>query len=77
MDQDGKILSHGTTFDGVDDDGFQRGTEMFEFSVVIKLSSVEETSSPSKDGGNRVGGGFLTLKKLLERCYSKKIFTFW
>jgi hypothetical protein len=60
-DQDGKILSHGTTFDGVDNDGFQRVTEVFKFLVVIQLSSVEETSSPSKDGGNRVGGGFLTL----------------
>jgi len=61
VDQDGKILSHGATFDSFDDDSFQGVTEVFEFSIAVQLGSVEETSSPGEDGGNGVGGGFLSL----------------
>jgi len=61
VDQDGKILSHSATFDSFDDDSFQGVTEVFEFSIAVQLGSVEETSSPGEDGGNGVGGGFLSL----------------
>lgn len=60
--EDGKILGHSTIFNSFNDGIFQMVTEVVEFLVVIELGSVEETSSPSEDGGNRVGGSFLTLK---------------
>ena len=72
VDQDGKILSHGATFDSFDDDSFQSVTEVFEFSIAVQLGSVEETSSPGEDGSNRVGGSFFALNGELEFEKSKK-----
>lgn len=61
MDNESQILSHMARFDSLDDSLFKAFAEMSQFFVVIKSSSVSQTSSPSIDTGNRVGGGFTAL----------------
>ena len=59
MNQNSKILGHAALFDSFNNSSFQLVTEVFEFLVSIEVSSVEETSGPGEDGGNRVGGSLL------------------
>lgn len=61
LNEDSKILSHETTFNSFNDSSFKLVTEIDELFVLVEPSSVEETSSPSKDGGNGICRSFLTL----------------
>jgi hypothetical protein len=61
LDANGKILGHEASFDGLNADVFQSLREVSQLSVVVQLGAVSKTSGPGKDGGNRVGAGFLSL----------------
>jgi hypothetical protein len=61
LDANGKILGHEASFDGLNADVFQSLREVSQLSVVVQLGAVSKTSGPGKDGGNRVGAGFLAL----------------
>jgi len=64
LNEDSKILGHATVFNGFDDGSFELVTEINKLLVVVELSSMEQSSGPSKDGSNGVGGGFLALLML-------------
>src|SRR5687768_3767609 len=55
--QDGEILGHVAIFHGLDDLLFQSVAKLDQFFVRVKLPSLDKTTSPGEDRGNRVGGG--------------------
>lgn len=57
----GKVLSHVSGLDSVDDDSLQSVTEINQLLVSVNFSSLDETSGPGEDGSNGVGGGELSL----------------
>jgi len=61
VDTDGEILGHVASHDGLNDRALKSLTEVLEFSVLIDLSTVEETAGPGEHGGDGVGGGLTTL----------------
>jgi hypothetical protein len=62
VDNQGQILSHMLiNFNGFNTSLFQILTELEKISIVIQLGTVFKTTSPSKNGGNGVGGGLVAL----------------
>ena len=52
--QQGEVFGKVSSFDCLDHSGFEAIGEELELLVIVKLSSVEKTSGPCEDGGDRV-----------------------
>jgi len=61
VDADGQVLGHVTSLNGLNDDALHGLAEVLEGSAIVKLGTVEKTTSPGEHGGDRVGGGLTTL----------------
>jgi len=60
----GEILGHVSLLNSLNSHVFEEVSELGEEFVVVKLSSVSETSGPCEDRGDGVGGGSLSLLPL-------------
>lgn len=58
---DGQVLGHVTILNGLNAGSLEGVAPVEELGVVVKGGSVDEASGPSENGGDGVGGGFLSL----------------
>jgi hypothetical protein len=61
LDENGKILGHETSFDGIDDNLLEGIGEVQKLFVVVEVGSGDESLGPGEHGGNGVGRGLLSL----------------
>ena len=61
MHADGKILCHEASLDSANDLSFHSLAERLQLIVVVKLGTVEKTTSPCEHGSDRVRGGLTAL----------------
>jgi hypothetical protein len=58
---DGQIFGHLSLLHCLDGGSLESVAELLQFSVLVELGSVEETSGPGVDAGNGVGGCLSSL----------------
>lgn len=61
VNADGQIFGHVALLNCLDSGSLEGLAESVELFVVVKLCSVHQASGPGEDGGDGVGGSFLSL----------------
>ena len=55
LSENGQVLGHVATLNSGDDGSFESLSEQSELFILVKLGSVQETTSPCENGSNWVG----------------------
>ena len=61
LPEQAQVAGHGAFPDHVQAGGFQMIGKFLEFWEVVLFTALPQGAAPGEDGGNGVGGGFLTF----------------